>query len=600
MKSKFISVLTLLMLFVVHSSFAQERTITGKITDEDGLVLPGVSIVVKGTNKGTTSDFDGNYTISASVGETLVFTYLGQRTEERTVGASNVINLRMTEGAEALEEVVVIGYGQQSRKKLVQSVSTVGNESIRDIPVVSPQELLQGQASGVQVVNSSGILGAAPVIKIRGVASISSGGRPLIVVDGVPLNDANLSSGQGGQSLNPLGDINPNNIESFSVLKDAAATAVYGSRGANGVILITTKSGRKNQKTAITVNVNTSWTESTDVFDMMNADEFRQFRIDSGEALPGDDPEGSFDWPTNVVRTGFSKNVDFSITGGGEKTTFSVGATFVESEGFIIGNNLSRTGARLNLGHDATDWLKLGINLSVTENLNDRVGSENSTFAPLTSSFLQTPWVEPYDANGNFVNTGFIANVLAIEALDINDSNSFRTTGNVFAQIDFSDLVEGLSYRTDFGIDRVLLEEFQRSFEINSPGGFASDFYAQQNKFVFTNTLNYNQVFNNVHDLSAVVGMSYEQTDVRTISVSGTEFLSDGLINVVSAATPGTTSNTATGSRLVGYFGRFNYAYNNRYIVEGSIRRDGSSRFGENNRYGNFWSVGGAWTTLFS
>ena len=595
MRSKFTGVLILLTLFVVPLSFAQQRTVTGNITDQDGLELPGVSVVVKGTNRGTQSDFDGNYTIEASVGETLVFTYLGQRREEKTVGASNVINVQMAEETEALEEVVVIAYGQQNRKKLVQSVATIDNESIRDIPAVSPQELLQGQASGVQVVNSSGILGAAPVIKIRGVASISSGGRPLVVVDGVPLNDSNLTTGQGGQALNPLADINPNNIESFSVLKDAAATAVYGSRGANGVILITTKSGRKNQKTAVTVNASTSWTQSTDVFDMMTADEFRQFRIDSGAVAPGADPEGSFDWPSNVTRTGFSKDIDFSITGGSEKTTFFVGATFKDQEGFIIGNNLRRTGARINLNHDAADWLKLGMNLGVTQNLNDRVGSENSTFAPMTSSFLQTPWVEPYDENGNFVNTGFIANVIAIEALDINDSNTFRTVGNIFAEVDFSGLVDGLSYRTDFGIDRAVLEEFQRSFEINSAGGFAGDYYAQQNKYVFTNTLNYNQNFNNIHDLSLVAGMSYEQTDVRDITVSGTGFLSDDQLNVTSASTPGTTANTATGSRLVGYFARFNYAYNNRYIVEGSVRRDGSSRFGANNRYGDFWSVGGAW-----
>lgn len=595
MRSKLISVFTLLMVFAVQSSFAQQKTVTGKVTDDTGLELPGVSIVVKGTTRGTQSDFDGNYTIQASVGEVLVYTYIGQRAEERSVGASDVINVQMTEGAEALEEVVVIAYGQQSRKKLVQSVSIIGNESIRDIPAVSPQELLQGQASGVQVVNSSGILGAAPVINIRGVNSISSGTRPLVVVDGVPLNDSNQSAGQGGQALNPLGDINPNDIESFSVLKDAAATAVYGSRGSNGVILITTKSGKKNQKTKITVDVLTSWTESTDLIDMMSADEFRQFRIDSGAALPGDDPEGSFDWPTNVVRTGFSQDVNFSISGGGEKTTFFVGATFKDQEGFIIGNNLKRTSARVNLNHDATNWLKLGINLGITENLNDRVGSENSTFAPLTSSFLQTPWVEPYDANGNYVNTGFIANVIAIEDLNINDSNSFRTVGNVYAQFDFSSLVDGLSFRSDFGIDRVILEEFQRSFEINSPGGTASDFYAQQNKYVFTNTVNYNQTFNNMHDISAVAGMSYEQTDIRNIAISGTDFLSDDQINVSSAATPVTTGNTTRGNRLVGYFGRFNYSYNNKYIVEGSLRRDGSSRFGANFRYGTFWGAGGAW-----
>lgn len=595
MKPKMIFVFALLMLAAMHSATAQQRSISGTITDQDGITLPGVNILVKGTIRGTQSDFNGDYVIQASTGETLVFSYTGQQSEERTIGLSDVIDVRMAENTEILDEVVVIAYGQQSRKKLIQSVSTIDNASIRDIPAVSPQELLQGQASGVQVVNSSGILGAAPVIKIRGVASITSGGRPLIVVDGVPLNDANLTSGQGGQALNPLGDINPNNIESFSVLKDAAATAVYGSRGANGVILITTKSGGKNQPTKVSVNVSTSRTNETDFLDMMTADEFRAFRIASGAAVAGSDPQTSFDWPSNVVRTGISNDIDLAISGGGEKTNFYVGATIKDQEGFIVGNNLKRSSARINLNHDANDWLRVGFNLGVTNNLNDRVGSENSTFAPTTSAFLQTPWVVPYDANGNYVNTGFIANVIAIEDLDINNSNSFRTIGNAFAQVNLAALTEGLSFRTDFGIDRVVLEEFQRSFEVNSPGGTASDYYAQQNKYIFTNTLNFNRTFGNIHDLSAVAGISYEQTDVRDITATGTGFLSDKQINVASASTPGTTSNTVTGSRLMGVFGRFNYLYDNKYIVEGSLRRDGSSRFGENNRHGTFWSAGGAW-----
>ncbi|THD69984.1 TonB-dependent receptor [Robertkochia marina] len=580
------------MAFALQFSFAQEKTITGTVTDQDGLPLPGASVLVKGTTNGTQTDFNGNYSIVASEGETLVFAFIGQKTEERIIGASSVIDVQLVEDAQALEEVVVIGYGKQTKEKLVQSVAIVGSEQIEDIPAVAPQELLQGQASGVQVVNSSGILGAAPVIKIRGVASINAGGRPLVVVDGVPLNDANLSSGQGGQALNPLGDINPNDIESFSVLKDAAATAIYGSRGSNGVVLITTKSGRKNQKTKITLDMSTSWSESTDLFDMMDADQFRGFVAERAGATPEDYPQGGFDWAPNVVRTGLSNDLNFSVSGGGEKTTFFTGFTYKDQEGFIIGNNLNRMSGRLNLTHEANDWLRMGVNLSVTENRNDRVGSENSTFAPLTSSFLQTPWVEPYDENGNFVNTGFIANVIAIEALDINDSNSFRTVGNIFGEISFTD---DLYFRTDFGIDRVLLEEFSRSFEINSPGGYGDDYVAQQNKLVWNNSLNWNKTFANKHDVSAVAGMSYEQTDIRDIFVSATGFLSDDQINTVSGSEPGTTINTVTGSRLVGYFARTNYSYDNKYTVEASFRRDGSSRFGANNKYGNFWAVGGAW-----
>ena len=251
MKCKFYNLCFFFVMFTGLVIQAQERTISGTVSDETG-PLPGVSIIIKGTTDGTETDFNGKYTINAKTGDVLVFSFVGMTTQERTVANANIINVEL-QADNVLDEVVVVAYGQQSKQKLVQSVSTVSNEDIEDIPAVSPQELLQGQASGVQVVNSSGILGAAPVIKIRGVASISSGGRPLIVVDGVPLNDAITTGGQGGLALNPLSNINPNDIESFSVLKDAAATAIYGSRGANGVILIKTKSGKKGQKTTVTL-----------------------------------------------------------------------------------------------------------------------------------------------------------------------------------------------------------------------------------------------------------------------------------------------------------------------------------------------------------
>ena len=593
MKSKLTWILTSLMVLSVSFSFAQGKTISGNVTDQAGLPLPGVSVVVVGTSTGTQTDFDGNYTVSASQGQVLRFSYIGQKTVNMTVGASNVLNVQMEEDAQALEEVVVIAYGSQTKQKLVQSVSTVGADDIRDIPAVSPQELLQGQASGVQVVNSSGILGAAPVIKIRGVASISSGGRPLIVVDGVPLNDDKVTNAQGGQSLNPLADINPNDIESFSVLKDAAATAVYGSRGSNGVILISTKSGKLNQATRITLDVNTSWTESTDNFEMMNADQLRQFLVDAGRiGSVNDRPQGNFDWFPAVIRTGISKDINLGVSGGNEKTTYFMGLTVKDQEGFIIGNNLNRIGGRLNLSHQATDWLKLGMNVGMTETRNDRVGSENNTAAPTTSALLQFPWVQPRDENGNFVNTGFIQNVVALEQINTNYVDNFRTIANVYGEIALSD---ALKFKSDFGIDRAIVEQFQRNAELLTPGGFALNSVDQINKFILSNTLAYDRTFGTKHDISAIAGMSYEQRKLRGIVVTANGFLSDAQTNTISASTPGTTNNFVNESRLIGYFARANYAYDNKYIVEGSFRRDGSTRFGADNRYGNFWSAGGAW-----
>ena len=405
MRSKFISALALLMVFVVHSSFAQQRTITGKITDDSGIELPGVSVVVKGTTRGTQSDFDGNYTIQASVGETLVYTYIGQRTEERAVGSSDVINVQMAESAEALEEVVVVGYGQVEDRKLVQNVGRIANDDIRDIPAVTAQELLQGQTSGVQFVQSSGVLGAANVIRIRGVGSLTAGAQPLFVIDGVPLNDnINTFTNGGNTGLNPLQDINPEDIESFSILKDAAATAVYGSRGANGVIIINTKKGRTGT-TKVDLNVFTSFSQATDLIPMQNADQYRQYVVDIDDDVDAisDLPQGGFDWVDGVTRTGASQNVNVSISGGNEKSSFFLSTGYRNQEGFVIGNDLVRYSARLNFDHNVNPWLKVGINFGITNTVNDRIGVENNTFAPLTSAYLQLPWVQPYDDEGNFV-----------------------------------------------------------------------------------------------------------------------------------------------------------------------------------------------------
>ncbi len=592
------TILKMLYVFVFLSTsalFAQSRTVTGTVSDANG-PLPGANVIIKGTSTGTQTDFDGKYTISANATDVLTYSYVGFKSQDMPVGSKTTIDVTL-QVDNALEEVVVIAYGTQTKKKNIQSIATVSEESLRDIPANSPQELLQGQAAGVQVVQSSGVLGAAPTIKIRGVASVSSGARPLFVIDGVPLNDTDLTSNQGAnQGLNPLANINPNDIASMSVLKDASATAIYGSRGSNGVVLITTKSGSKGGETIATVNVSTGISNSTDVFDMMNADEFRQYAVNAGyfNGITSVDqlPEGDFDWVDAVTRTGISKNIDASVSGGSEKTSFYVSTNFKDEDGFIIGNSLKRRAGRINLNHQAKEWLNIGASIGITRNDFDRVGAENSTFAPLTSAYLIRPWVQPRDENGSFVNTGFIANTIAIETLDINRSDQTRTTGNVFAT---AEIFDGFSFTTKFGIDRLIIEEQARSFDINTPGGSASDFYAQDNRYISTNTFNYDKTFADVHDLGIVVGMSYEENDIRTATVAGTGFVSDASINVISAAEKTITTSGATASSLVGYFARANYAFADKYILEGSLRRDGSSRFGADNQFGTFFAVAAGW-----
>lgn len=591
MRLKFKWIFSLLLALSVQFASAQEKTVTGVVSDASG-PIPGVNVIIKGTSNGVQTDFDGKYLIKAKVGDVLVFSFIGMNNSSATVGSSNTVNAKMTSDSQNLEEVVVVGYGTQKRKKVVQSSKVVGSAAMENLTVLSPQQMLQGQAAGVQVVQSSGVLGGATVVKIRGNASITAGGRPLYVIDGVPMNDGLFTNAQGGQSLNPLLEINPNDIETQTVLKDASATAIYGSRGSNGVILITTKSGKKNQTAKVTFEQTLSVSRATDLLSMMNGTQYRTFKT-----LRGDNPANflndDYDWQAGVLRDGVSKNTNVSVSGGSDKTTYYIGLGRSDQEGFIFGNNLSSTNGKLSLNTEVNDRIKIGGNLSYSEVLNDRVGSENSTFAPLTAAYLQSPWVSPYDANGNLKRlAGFIPNVVAIETLDINDSKTTRAFGNFFTEIK---LLKGLTYKADFGIDRLLLEQKERSFEINSPSGSGYYNTAIQNKYVVTNTLNYEKAFGR-HNVSGVLGSAYEQNNITSATVSATGFASDLQLNVISGATKVTTSSSTENSRLNGYFARFAYDFDSKYLLEVSGRRDGSSRFAENNKYGEFWALSGGWS----
>lgn len=583
------SLLLMLMLFSVITLMAQ-RTITGKVTDESDAPLIAVSILVKGTSIGTVTDFEGNYALEMPEGATtLVFSYTGFNSQEIAIGTSNIIDVKMVQGV-ALDEVVVVGYGTQSTRFKVQSIAKVGTEKLENRPVIGPQELLQGQAAGVQMVGNSGVLGSNATVRIRGAASINAGGDPLYVVDGVPLNDgssASLSSGQGGASLNPLSDINPNDIESISVLKDAGAAAIYGSRGSNGVILITTKKGKAGVN-KVNADFYSGWAEPTFLLDMMNADEFRTFEKAYNNRTF---PETGFDWPGAVLQTGRINSYSMNLTGGNETTQYYIGGSFLRQSNYAVGNDLDRLNGRINFQHNFSKKFRFGANVGLSRALNNRIGQENNTAAPLTSAYLQLPTVVPRDDNGNYLNTGFIQNVLAREELGINDLVTNRNTSNIYLTYD---ILEGLSIRTDWGIDNINVTETQRVPDIISPGGTGSNDIRTDNKWLTTTTLNYDKEFG-IHAINAVVGFSYETSRFDQTVVSGSNFAADALRNVASAATPTTTNANRTEWALTSQFFRANYRLNNRYILEGAVRRDGSSRFGADNRYGTFWAVSGGW-----
>jgi TonB-linked SusC/RagA family outer membrane protein len=586
------------LMFFATVAMAQNKTITGTVTAaDDKMPIPGVSVKVKGTTLGTMTNASGKYSIKISTtAAELEFSYLGYKSQSIIITASNTVNVILSPDSKTLSDVVVVAYGKQSKALTTQTTATVKSESFKNLPVQSPQQILQGQAAGVNMVNSSGVLGAEAQITVRGGSSISGGGRPLYVVDGVPLNNAggDYTQSQGGSSgLNPLLNINANDIESMTVLKDAAAVAIYGSRGSNGVVLITTKRGA-SQKTRINVDYYNGFSSPTATEEMMNADQFRTFRTDyltaNGSAVPTY-PTDSYDWLDAVLRTGQMNNVNVSAAGGDDKTQFFVGGTFNKESGYTIGNDLKRLSGRVNLNHKVSDKINIGLNYNLSNVDMNRIGAENNTYAPITAAYLQIPYVTPYGADGKFQNTGFVANVLAIAETGINKNYSKRSTGNAFAEWK---IIDGLKFKTDWGIDEFGVDEKYRETDLLTPGGYAYRTHYTDEKWLTTNTLTYDKNFGK-HKVGALAGYSFETSTLTQMFVEGSGFASDALPNVGSASTPITASEEVYDWALESQFARVNYGFDNKYLLEGTFRRDGSSRFGPNKKYGNFYAVSGGW-----
>ncbi|MCG8385852.1 MAG: SusC/RagA family TonB-linked outer membrane protein, partial [Cytophagales bacterium] len=359
----------LMFAFVYSDTWAQQRTISGNVTSvEDGSALPGVNVVLKGSTAGTVTDIDGNYSLSVPTeGGTLVFSFIGLASEEVEIGSRSVVDIQMTADVKQLSEVVVVGFGTQSKRNLTSSIVSVGSEDIQNVSVQGFEQAIQGRMAGVNITGASGTLGASQAIRVRGVSSINASNQPLFVVDGIPMtnDDTNLGGAAlGGPGTNPLINLNPNDIESIEVLKDAASAAIYGSRGTNGVILITTKRGKAG-KTNIGVNYYAGFSDPTTDFDLLSGPEyqrlknygnFQRFGNDYFDPVEDDSFQNTQDAPNAdhidaITRTAFVHEASLSATGGNEKTKFYAGATYRDEEGYVLTTRLKRYSGRINIDH---------------------------------------------------------------------------------------------------------------------------------------------------------------------------------------------------------------------------------------------------------
>jgi TonB-linked SusC/RagA family outer membrane protein len=598
-----------LILFCVTITLAQ-RVITGTVVDEKGESLIGAAVLVKGTSTGTVSDINGAYSVNVPAdAKVLVFSYTGYNTLEVEIGASNILDAKLEAGV-SLDEVVVVGYGAQAKRDVTGSISKVKGETLSDLASPSFVQQLAGRAAGVQVQNTSGILGSAPQIRVRGVNSISSGTQPLIVVDGVPAISGNVG---GFTPANALGDINPADIESFEILKDGAATAVYGSRAANGVILITTKRGKAG-KPKFNYDAFVGQAQAIELFDLLEAADFvtinneKYTNAGSNPVAVGTDV--NTDWQDAVFRKGTQQSHTFSVTGGTDMMTYFLSFGFSDQTGIAIGNSLKRYSFRANLEQKVNSWLKSGFTSGITrqENEGPLTGSNNlsgNTFAVTR----MLPNVAVFDANDptgynvddanprslgrgsnlDVISNG-IPNIRFVLDNDRRRATTWRLLGNAFLE---ATLADGLTLRTQFGVDGSLADDYSfndpRHGDGFSVSGAVSQAFSPFLRWNWQNILNYQQSFGK-NNLGVTLVQEFQKERTSFFQTRATT-LSDRFFQ------ENTISGTYTNQQVFGdleenglssYLGRINYNYDNKYYVSALIRRDVLSSLAPGNRVGYF------------
>ncbi len=610
-----------LSFLTIVSVLAQSKTITGRVTSaEEPEGVPGASVVVKGTTQGTITNLDGTYSISVpESATTLVFSFVGYLTKEMPIGSGSVINVTMDPDVKVLSEVVVVGYGTQERREITGSVASVNSEAIENLVAPSFESQLAGRAPGIQVTTPSGILGARPIIRIRGVNSITSGANPLIVIDGVPVVDSDRSA---VNSSNPLANINPAEIESFEVLKDGSATAIFGSRAANGVILITTKRGSTG-KAKVTYNTSMGFNEEVERFELLNGDQFVEIanekRANANQSALANPGENT-DWQDLIFRKGFTQQHNISISGGSEATKYFFGLGFTDQESPVRPNDLTRYSFRSNIDHSISKAVRLGTSLSysLTEinGLNNGANSLSGAIYNATRALPNVAIYDPentafdgYNVTPNGATTGFGANLAGPDnnipnigfVLDNNifRSRAHRVLGNVYGEVD---IIQGLTARTQVGIDLTLADDFQSLDPRHGDGrGANGSVYMAYNpafRWNWQNTLNYQTVIADDHNLNVTVGAEYQYTKFYNFFGQGQNF-SDNFYrqeNLIS----GSYNNQFSGGGYVengfdSYFSRFNYSYKGKYLASFSLRNDGISSLPEANRRGTFMGGSVGW-----
>ncbi len=617
---KFLTMLLCAVLITAQAT-AQNRTVTGKVTDANGKPVANASVLIKGTSTGTSTKEDGTYSISvAPSNKVLIISSVGLAEQEISIGNKGVINVVLQTTDQNLKEVVVVAYGLQKKPEVTGSYGRVGGADIENKPFTSIDKALQGATAGLQSVAASGTPGSTQAIRIRGIGSISAGASPLWVIDGVPVNSGDLS--RLTTTSNALGAINPNDVESITVLKDASAGSIYGSRAANGVILVTTKKGRAG-KTKFRFDAEAGQNDIAyynDKYRPLNAQQFfdltRQGLIDGGVAANAAAADAlmtssfgygngqDFNWLNGVTQKGKQNQYNLSASGGNDKTTYFISGGYFKQDGLTTQSDYKRYNGNISLVSNATDRLKLETNIKMGYIKQHAPLSGGSFGNPVLSALFLLPSRNAYKADGSLNITapdfgaGALHNTIATNVLDKRQLNQLNFGGYVKGTYK---LIKGLDISSQFGVDYNSLEEDQYNNPFHgdgaAAGGRAFSRYTRYANWTSTTLLNYTKGFlGDDLTLKAQVGYEGQKSKGYFVSVQSQGFPPTTAVIVAAAgATPIAASQDGSDYSFASALSNASLNYQNRFIVSGSFRRDGSSRFGSNTKYGNFWSVAGTW-----
>lgn len=595
----------------MHAALAQKPntakvTVTGIVKDDLGATIKGVSVKVKGGPAGVVTDDHGLFTIKVSPEGTLVFSAVGFKNQELKVNNRSLINVTMITSTNELEDVVVVGYGTQKQKEITNSIVKVKGEDIQNIPVASPEALLQGRAAGVQVTQNGGQPGGGVTVRIRGNTSINAGNNPLYVVDGVPINSENLSTDNRGNEINPLADINASDIESMEILKDASAAAIYGSRAANGVILITTKRGKVGAP-SYSVNIYRGWQKISRVLPSMTQGQYIEFqqetRVNSG--LPAYsfptllNDSVNTNWLDHVLQTAPMLNVDASVRGGSANLRYSLSGNLYEQEGIVKATKFRRMSMRMNLDYNADKNFTIGNSLTLSRTNNDRAVGDDQGNSLIGVSLRKAPTIPIYNADGSYylLDPNYGSNPVAYINEQKYTTQSTRIAGNVYAEYKFSN---NLKFRSMWGVDLNLVEDdyFRPSTVELNGNTLGAAGTITSNTWLHEQTLTYTKKIKSNHNITLLGGFSQQETDRRYTRSTVTNYSS----NIIPTINGGSIISSAISDKqqngIESYFARANYSYMSKYLLQLSGRYDGSSRFGADNKFAFFPSASAGWRII--